>query len=107
MVPNGPSVSGPTLASPLGAAAPSGLAKVGPDTDGPFGTIAFLHYSGYWYGDDTIQGFSHVHLHGTGLPDYGVLALMPTDGPIDDSRTTAEGYGSRFAKQSEHAAPGY
>jgi len=90
-----------------GAASPNGLAKVGPDTDGPFGTIAFLHYSGYWYGDDTIQGFSHVHLHGTGLPDYGVLALMPTDGPIDASRTTADGYGSRFAKESEHAAPGY
>jgi predicted alpha-1,2-mannosidase len=90
-----------------GAAAPSGLAKVGPDTDGPFGTIAFLHYSGYWYGDDTIQGFSHVHLHGTGLPDYGVLTLMPVDGPVDASRTTPDGYASRFAKDSEHGSPGY
>ncbi len=90
-----------------GAAAPNGLAKVGPDTDGPFGTIAFLHYSGYWYGDDTIQGFSHVHLHGTGLPDYGVLALMPVDGPVDASRTAPEGYASRFAKESEHASPGH
>ena len=55
-----------------GAAAPQGLAKVGPDTSGPWGTINFLHCSGYWYGDDTIQGFSHLHLHGTGVPDYGV-----------------------------------
>src|SRR5262245_22945557 len=38
-----------------GAAAPAGLAKVGPDTKGPWGNIVFLHYSGYWYGDDTIQ----------------------------------------------------
>ena len=90
-----------------GAAAPSGLAKVGPDTDGPFGTIAFLHYAGYWFGDDTIQGFSHVHLHGTGLPDYGVLGLMPTDGPIDATRTTPDGYQSSFAKESERATPGY
>jgi predicted alpha-1,2-mannosidase len=90
-----------------GAAAPNGLAKVGPDTDGPFGTIAFLHYSGYWYGDDTIQGFSHVHLHGTGLPDYGVLGLMPVDGPVDASLTTPDGYASRFAKETEHASPGY
>lgn len=90
-----------------GAAAPNGLAKVGPDTDGPFGTITFLHYAGYWFGDDTIQGFSHLHLHGTGLPDYGVLALMPTDGPVDASRTTPAGYQSTFGKESEHAAPGF
>src|SRR5690242_8524261 len=32
-----------------GAAAPQGLAKVGPDTKGPWGTINFLHFSGYWY----------------------------------------------------------
>ena len=90
-----------------GAAAPNGLAKVGPDTDGPFGTITFLHYAGYWFGDDTIQGFSHVHLHGTGLPDYGVLSLMPVDGPIDAARTEPGGYESTFAKESEHASPGY
>lgn len=90
-----------------GAAAPNGLAKVGPDTDGPFGTITFLHYAGYWFGDDTIQGFSHVHLHGTGLPDYGVLSLMPVDGPVDASLTEPSGYGSSFAKESERAAPGY
>lgn len=90
-----------------GAAAPNGLAKVGPDTAGPFGTIAFLHYAGYWAGDDTIQGFSHLHLHGTGLPDYGLLALMPTDGPIDAARTAPDGYQSSFARDSEQAAPGY
>src|SRR5215210_873857 len=60
-----------------GASAPRGLAKVGPDTRGPYGTIRFLHYSGYWYGDNAVQGFSHLHLHGTGATDYGVLALMP------------------------------
>ncbi len=90
-----------------GAAAPNGLAKVGPDTDGPFGTITFLHYAGYWFGDDTIQGFSHVHLHGTGLPDYGVLSLMPVDGPVDAGLTEPSGYGSSFAKESERASPGY
>src|SRR5262245_9283572 len=48
-----------------GAAAPHGLVKVGPDTKGRLGTINFQHYSGYWHEDDTIQGFSHLHLHGT------------------------------------------
>ena len=32
----------------VGAAAPNGLAKVGPDTLGPWGTVNFLHFSGYW-----------------------------------------------------------
>src|SRR4051812_46159930 len=39
----------------MSATAPNGLVKVGPDTDGPMGQL--IHYAGYWYGDDTIQGF--------------------------------------------------
>ena len=88
-----------------GAAAPHGLAKVGPDTKGPWGTINFLHDAGYWYGDDTIQGFSHLHLHGTGVPDYGVLSVMPVD-VMDEGHTRAAGYESKFAKKSETGVPG-
>lgn len=88
-----------------GATSPAGLVKVGPDTKGPWGTVNFLHYSGYWYGDDTIQGFSHLHLHGTGATDYGVLSFMPSDG-FDASRTTPDGYESKFEKSTEHASPG-
>jgi predicted alpha-1,2-mannosidase len=89
----------------VSAAAPSGFVKVGPDTSGPWGTSNFLHFSGYWYGDDTIQGFSHLHLHGTGATDYGVLGVMPSDG-FDASRTTPAGYQSTFVKTSESAVPG-
>lgn len=88
-----------------GAAAPQGLAKVGPDTSGTWGTIDFLHTAGYWYPDDTIRGFSHLHLHGTGVPDYGVLALMPLDA-FDASRTSADGYASKYDKSTEAATPG-
>jgi putative alpha-1,2-mannosidase len=63
----------------VGAAMPHGLVKLGPDTSGPFGTVNFLHYSGYFAEDDKIQGFSHVHLHGAGATDYGVLS-PPTAG---------------------------
>src|ERR1019366_1810911 len=80
-----------------GAAAPQGLAKVGPDTTGPWGDINFLHCSGYWYGDDTIQGLSHLHVHGTGVPDYGVLGIMPVP-TFDPSHTTMGGYQSKFDK---------
>jgi predicted alpha-1,2-mannosidase len=88
-----------------GAAAPHGLAKVGPDTKGPWGTINFLHCAGYWYGDDIIQGFSHLHLHGTGAVDYGVLTIMPVD-VMDAAHTTTKGYESKFAKKSETGVPG-
>ncbi len=91
--------------STVSAAAPNGLVKVGPDTKGPWGTVGFLHFSGYWYGDDTIQGFSHMHLHGTGATDYGVLGVMPSDG-FDETRTTQEGYASTFQKANEIAEPG-
>ncbi len=89
----------------VGAAAPQGMIKAGPDTSGAWGTINFLHFSGYWYEDDTIQGFSHLHLHGTGAQDYGVLGVMPVD-VFDASRTTAAGYASKFDKATEKAVPG-
>lgn len=89
-----------------GAAAPHGLAKVGPDTKGPWGTVGFLHFSGYWYGDDTVQGFSHLHLHGTGATDYGVLGVMPLD-DFSAERTRPDGYGSLMRKETEEASPGY
>lgn len=91
-----------------GATAPSGLCKVGPDTRGPFGTVRFLHFNGYWYGDDYIQGFSHLHFHGTGAPDYSVLSVMPLPS-WDATRTkapTADDYESKFQKASESAHPG-
>lgn len=89
-----------------GAAAPHGLAKVGPDTKGPWGTIGFLHFSGYWYGDDVVQGFSHLHLHGTGATDYGVLSVMPMD-QFSAQKITQATYGSALDKASEQASPGY
>ncbi len=88
-----------------GALAPQGLVKVGPDTTGPYGDINFLHYSGYWYGDDTIRGFSHMHLHGTGNTDYGILALMPVS--AFDAMAPVASAASTFQKRSEHARPGY
>ena len=67
-----------------GAILPFGMVQVSPDTrlDGWDGC------SGYHYSDDTIYGFSHTHLSGTGCSDYGDLLIMPfTDenGEIGDS----------------------
>jgi predicted alpha-1,2-mannosidase len=88
----------------VGAAVPHGLAKIGPDTNGPLGTTVFQHYSGYWAGDDRVQAFTHLHLHGAGLADYGVLAVMPTPA-FDPARTSAAAYELRFS--GEVARPGW
>lgn len=89
----------------VGAAVPHGLIKLGPDTDGPFGTIQFQHFSGYWAGDDQIQAFSHLHLHGTGAGDFGIIAVMPTLA-LDPAKTSVVEYEARFAKEDEQARPG-
>ncbi len=91
----------------VGAAAPHGLAKPGPDTNGiDFGTVSFQHYSGYFAGDDRIRGFASTHLHGTGATDYGVLSVMPTLA-FDAAKTSVVDYEDHFAKPDEHAAAGY
>ena len=89
----------------VGAAVPHGLVKVGPDTSGQFGTVNFLHYSGYFAEDDRIRGFSHVHLHGAGATDYGVLSVMPVLA-FDPAKRSVVDYETRFAKVDEIAAAG-
>jgi len=75
------------------------------DTSGPFGVVNFLHYSGYWAGDDRIRGFSHLHLHGAGASDYGVLSVMPAIA-FDPARRASSTTRRGFAKADEHAAAG-
>ena len=56
-----------------GATLPFGMVQLSPDTrlEGWDGC------SGYHYSDDRIFGFSHTHLSGTGIPDYGDILLYP------------------------------
>lgn len=91
----------------VGAAVPHGLAKPGPDTVGKkYGALRFLHYSGYWAGDETIQGFSQLHLHGTGATDWGALTLAPVDATLS-MPFDKDAYSSPFAKKSEVSQPAY
>jgi putative alpha-1,2-mannosidase len=70
--------------------------------------------SGYHYSDNVIYGFSHTHLSGTGISDYGDILMMPTVGKVfltamnaDQPNDTLKGYASRFSHQNESAQPGY
>ena len=88
-----------------GAILPFGMVQVSPDTrlDGWDGC------SGYHYSDDTVYGFSHTHLSGTGCSDYGDLLLMPfteENGNLPDSLDYSF-YKSSFSHRNEKAEPGY
>ncbi len=90
-----------------GAALPHGMVQLSPDNR----TEGWDWCSGYNYSDSTIMGFSHTHLSGTGIGDYGDILFMPTTGKVmtvPGSRTDPDsGYSSRFSHKSEIAKPGY
>jgi predicted alpha-1,2-mannosidase len=87
------------------ATVPFGMVKVGPDTSLDWGGLAAYHCSGYYYDDDHIDGFSHFHLYGVGIADYGDILFMPTDG-WDPSKTGEDGYKQSFQHDNEWAEPG-
>jgi len=87
-----------------GATSPFGMMQLSPDTrlDGWDGS------SGYHYSDSEIFGFSHTHLSGTGVSDYGDILLMPTNKVVfNNGADGKEGYKSKFSHDKEIAEPGY
>lgn len=99
-----------------GAIVPFGQIQPSPDTrlEGWDGC------SGYHYSDDTIYGFSHTHLSGTGCEDYGDVLLMPVknDHSFEPDVVTCVGgepvpwafremYKSHFSHKNETAKAGY
>lgn len=90
-----------------GATLPFGMIQLSPDTrvEGWDGS------SGYHYSDSSIIGFTHTHLSGTGIGDYGDILLMPFTGNTSimpgSSENPESGYRSRFKKEGEVAKPGY
>jgi predicted alpha-1,2-mannosidase len=90
-----------------GATLPFGMVQLSPDT----GNEGWDWCSGYHYTDRTIAGFSHTHLSGTGIGDYGDFLFMPTTGPLKFQPGAKErpdqGYRSRFSHNQENAKPGF
>lgn len=88
-----------------GATLPFGMVQLSPDTrlEGWDGC------SGYHYSDREVYGFSHTHLSGTGVSDYGDILLMPTTGAFrwQNGAQGTSGYKSSFQKEREEASPGY
>ncbi|WP_296315833.1 GH92 family glycosyl hydrolase [Winogradskyella sp. UBA3174] len=87
-----------------GATMPFGMMQLSPDTrlDGWDGC------SGYHYTDSYIYGFSHTHLSGTGISDYGDVLLMPTnEHNFNNGADGKKGYRAHFSHDNETAEPGY
>lgn len=77
-----------------GAIVPYGMVQLSPDTR----LTGWDGCSGYHYSDSKIYGFSHTHLSGTGISDYGDILLTPSVG---------RDYSGRFQHRNETATPGY
>jgi predicted alpha-1,2-mannosidase len=77
-----------------GAIVPYGMVQLSPDTR----LTGWDGCSGYHYSDSKIYGFSHTHLSGTGISDYGDILLTPAVG---------RNYSGRFQHRNETATPGY
>ena len=89
-----------------GATMPFGMVQLSPDTrlDGWDGC------SGYHYSDSVVYGFSHTHLSGTGVSDYGDILLMPFEHNellTYDQLLNHDIIPSQFDKSTETAKPGY
>jgi len=101
-----------------GACVPFGMVQLSPDTDtiphnvnGKYQKGVYRYCAGYQYTDETIVGFSHTHLSGTGHSDLGDFLIMPTVGKLQlnpgTRDNTSKGYRSKFRKESEKAEAGY
>jgi predicted alpha-1,2-mannosidase len=90
-----------------GATVPFGLVQLSPDTR----TDNWDACAGYHYSDKTIMGFSHTHLSGTGIREYGNLLVLPMTGSLNDAASykplEARRFISEFSHDRELAQPGY
>jgi len=86
-----------------GATTPFGMVQLSPDN--PDGGWDWC--SGYHWSSDTIAGFSHTHLSGTGLGGFQDISVMPI---LDFNREQAFSptfFYSSFSHENEQATAGY
>jgi predicted alpha-1,2-mannosidase len=90
-----------------GATTPFGMVQLSPDTR----TSGWDACGGYYDADNEIWGFSHTHLSGTGIGDYGDILMMPFTGIVGIGSGTPDDpnyeYRSAFSKKNQFATPGY
>lgn len=83
-----------------GATVPFGMIQLSPDN----GKGGWDWVSGYHYSSDSIAGFSHMHLSGTGIGDWLDIAVMPLLEPTSENKADTR---TTFSHDNEQAHPGY
>jgi predicted alpha-1,2-mannosidase len=83
-----------------GATTPFGMVQLSPDN----GTNGWDWCGGYHYSSDSIAGFSHTHLSGTGIGDWCDISVLP----LTDTNGIRQKYIKiPFSHKNERAKPGY
>jgi predicted alpha-1,2-mannosidase len=83
-----------------GATVPFGMVQLSPDN----GTEGWDWCSGYHYSGDSIAGFSHTHLSGTGIGDWCDISVLPL---TDTSLIHQEKIKIPFKHTNEKASLGF
>lgn len=79
------------------ASRPFGMVNLSPDTE-----VDGAWDSGYRYGTDSIQGFSHIHAW-----QLSGLSVLPVTLGSDDVHNIFTDYKSKFSHEKERVSPGY
>ena len=91
----------------VGANAPFGMTQVGPTSI----TQEWDWCSGYHDSENSVIGFSHTHLSGTGCGDLFDVTLMPVTGEVEYGRGRlgdyTTGFWSEADRSQEVVEPGY
>ncbi len=90
-----------------GASRPFSMVKLSPDSSTRAGgMVQFYHYSGYYYDDPMIVGFSHTHMSGIGIPGYSNIRVTPVTGWSPDKAGPLNARHA-YVKESEVGEPGF
>ena len=93
---SGSTFPGPTM--------PQGMVQLAPETEQ---YVTWDPCCGYDYNRDSIFGFTHTHLSGTGCTDLIDISLMPTTKHVTPELLRKGIFALPFKHSHEKAAPGY
>ncbi len=86
-----------------GATTPFGMVQLSPDNP----VSGWDWSSGYHYSSDTIAGFSHTHLSGTGVGDLLDISVLPIVGFDAGQAFSPSNFYTGYTHDNEEASPGY
>lgn len=86
-----------------GATTPFGMVQLSPDNP----VSGWDWSSGYHYSSDTLAGFSHTHLSGTGIGDLLDVSVLPIIDFNSENDFQPSDFYTSYSHNQEAASPGY